>query len=252
MKIKTSIAVGMTIIMITVVSILLIPESEAQDSENLVQTEIPVVIKPLIVGDNVIPVHIQCQTVFITKPDTLERFSCKLINATDKSIRASGVKYSVIVDLNGKENRIDRLDTAISYIHPDLSEEKKPIGPGGSIFITPLGPIVEPNSIIKRLELEPVYIEFDDETTVGIGGKSAELIANVREGAARYKNSLRQKYLNNEKSAQEILPLLEDDVPLSSEIENFDQRAGAKAYRKFLRKKYEKAGIEVINKILDK
>jgi hypothetical protein len=251
MKIKTYIAVGLTII-ITVVSIFLIPGSEAQRSKNFVQTEIPVVIKPLKVGDDVISVYIQCQPVFITKPDTLDNFNCTLINKTDKAIRASSVRYSIIVDKNGKEEHINRLDTAVPYIHPDLSEVKKPIEPGGSISITLLSPIVEPDSYIKRLELEPVYIEFDDETTVGIGGKSAELIANVREGAIRYKNSLRQKYLNEGRSAQVILPLLEDNAPFSSEIENFDQRAGAKAYRKFLRKKYEQAGIEAINKILGK
>lgn len=252
MKIKTSIAVGLTIIIITIVSILLIPESVAQDSKNLVQTEIPVVIKPLKVGDGIVPVNIQCEPVIITRLDTLDRFSCKLINATDKSIHASGVRYSIIVDSNGEEKQIDGLDTAVPYIHPDLAEEKKPIEPGGSLFIKPLGPIGEPGSVIKRLELEPIYIEFDDATTVGIGGKSAELIASVREGAARYKNSLRQKYLNKGRSAREILPLLEDNAPLGSEIESFSQKAGAKAYRKFLRKKYEKTGIEAINKVLDK
>lgn len=252
MRIKTSIAIGLTIILITVVSILLIPESEAQDSKNFVQTEIPVVIKPFIVGDDTVSVNIQCQPVFITKPDTLDTFSCTLINATDKSIRASVVRYSIIVNSNGKEKQINRLDTAVPYIHPDLSEEKKPIQPGGSLFIMPNSPIVESDSVIKRLELEPIYIEFDDETIVGIGGKSAELIANVREGAARYKNSLRQKYLNSGRSIQAILPLLEDNAPFDSEIGNFSQRAGAKAYRNFLRKKYEKAGIEVINEILDK
>lgn len=225
--------------------------SKAQGNRDFAQMEIPVVIKPLKVGDDIVPVYIQCEPVFITRPDTLNRLSCKLINGTNKSIRAFSVRYSIIVDSNGKEKQIDRLDTAVPYIHPDLAEEKKLIEPGGSSFINPR-PIDEPDSVIKRLELEPIYIEFDDETTAGIGGKSAELIASVREGAARYKNSLRQKYLNKGRSAQEILPLLEDNAPLGSEIENFSQKAGAKAYRKFLRKKYEKDGIAAIDEVLDK
>lgn len=252
MKIKTSIATGLAILLITIVSIVLIPTLKVSGNRDFVQTEIPVVIKPLKVGNDIVPVEIQCEPVFITKSDTLDRFTCILVNKTNKSIRASSVRYSVIFDSNGKEIQIDRLDTAVPYIHPDLSEEKKPIAPGGSLFITPLSPIGEPDSVVKRLELEPIYIEFDDETTVGIGGESAELIASVREGAAKYKKSLRQKYLNKGRSAQEILPLLEDNAVLGSEIENFSQRLGAKAYRKFLRKKYEKVGVEVINKVLDK
>jgi len=252
MNIKTSITIGLTIILISIVAIFLIPGLKAQNSRNFVQTEIPVVIKPLKIGNDTVPVDIECEKVFITKPDTLDGFTCILVNRTNKNISASSVRYSIIVDSNGKEKQIDRQTTAVPYIHPDLSEVKKPIEPGGSISITPLGPIVEPDFVIKRLELEPIYIEFDDETTVGIGGKNAELIANVREGAARYKNSLRQKYLDKRKSVQEILPLIEDNAPFDSEIENFSQRAGAKAYRSFLLKKYKEDGIQIINTILDK
>lgn len=252
MKIKTSIAVGLTIISTSVVSIFLIPESKAQKNQDFVQTEIPVVIKPLKLGDFIIPVEIQCQKVFITKPDTLDDFSCTLINRTDKIIRASIVKYSIIFDSNGKEEEDSRLDTTDTYIHPDLSKEKKPVEFGGEISVIPPGPIIKRDSIITRLELEPIYIEFADGTTAGTGGKGAELIASVREGAARYKKSLRQEYLTGERSAQEILPLLKDNAPLSSELENFSQRAGAKAYRSFLRKKYENEGVAAINDILDK
>lgn len=249
MKIKTSIAVGLTII-ITVVSILFIPKSEAQDSKNLVQTEIPVVIKPLKVGNDIIPVEIQCEPVFITKSDVLDRFTCTLFNKTSKSITASSVRYSIIVDTNGKEEKDSRLDTAIPYIHPDLSEIKKTIEPGGRLFINPPGPIVESDSIIKGLELEPVYIEFTDGTTVGIDDESKQMIANVREGAAKYKKLLHQEYLNKGKSIKAILPLLEDEALLESETLNFQQLTGAKAYRKSLRKKYEKEGFASIDKVL--
>lgn len=252
MKIKSSIAVGLTIVTITLLSIFLIPNSEAQDSKNFVKTEIPVIIKHLKEGDNIVPVEILCRPVLISKPDTLERFSCTLINGTDKSIRASSIRYSIIVDSNGEEKQVDRVMTEVNYIHPDLLEEKKLIKPGGTSSIAPYGPIAESGSIIERLELELIYIEFDDATMVGIGGKHVELISSVREGAIKYKNSLHQKYLSNLKSTQEILPLLEDNAPFNSEIENFNQRAGAKAYRRFLRKKYEKDGIAGVNEVLNK
>ncbi len=225
--------------------------TRGEGNNRLQQREIPVVIKPLKVGNQIVPVEIQCKPVFITRPDTLERFTCTLINKTNKSIWAYGVRYSIIFESNGQEDRISRVNTAISYIHPDLLEVKKPITPGRISFITPLGPIVVNNSVIKRLELEPVYIEFDDATTAGIGGKSREMIAKVRNGAARYRNSLRQKYVARGRSVQAILPLLEENAPLGLGKLSFDQKAGAKAYRRLLRKQQKKGGSVSIKRVLD-
>ena len=252
MKIKTSIILATTISLLTLFAIYAnaIPPVIVQGSKTFLKVEIPVVIKPMKAGNEVVPVEIQCEPVFITGTDTLDDFYCILINKTDKSIRASSVRYSIIFESNGKEEQENRLDTADTYLHPDLSEEKKPVGPGGQLSVRPPGSIFIRDSVIKRLELEPVYLEFADGTTLGIGGQGAELIANLREGAARYKKSLRQIYLNKEKSAQAILPLLEDDASLGSEIENFGQRTGAKAYRRFLRKKYKEEGIKAINNVL--
>lgn len=250
MKIKTSIAIGLAILLTTIVSIFLVPTLEVSSSQNFVQTEIPVVVKPLKAGDDVFPVEIQCEPVIVTKADTLDRFTCVLINKTNKSISASSVRYSVIFDSNGKEVDESHLDTLIPYIHPDLSDIKKPIKPGGRLSITPVGKVVKSDSVIKRLEIEPVYIEFSDGTTAGVGGKNAEMIMNVREGATKYKNSLHQEYLKRGKSVQAILPLLADDASLDSETLNFQQQVGAKAYRKSLLKKYEKDGLKSIKKVL--
>lgn len=252
MKIKTSLATGLAIVLVAIASIFLIPSAKVKSGQDFVQTEIPVVIKPLKTADGIVSVEIQCGKVSITEPDTLDDFTCYLINRTDKSIRSSIVGYSIISDSNGEEKRDNRLDTTDAYIHPDFADVKKPIEPGGKLSIMPPGPITLPGSIIKRLELEPFYLEFSDETTIGIGGKSAEMIAKVREGATRYKNSLRREYLNKGKSSQAILPLLEDEVPIDSEITGFAQQMGAKAYRRLLRKKYEKKGIAAIKETLDK
>jgi len=215
------------------------------------QKDIPVVIKPLRVGNQIVQVEIKCQPVLIPKPDTLERFTCTLTNRTNRSIWAYGVRYSIIFESNGQVNQISRINTVISYIHPDLLEVKKPITPGSFSFITPLGPIVLNNSVIKRLELEAFYIEFDDATTAGIGGKSREMIANVRNGAARYRNSLRQKYVGRGRSVQAILPLLQENAPLGLGKLSFDQKAGAKAYRRFLRKQEKKGGSASVKRVLD-
>ncbi len=56
---------------LTIISVFLSPASEAQPKQPFVPTEIPVAIKPLKVGDEIVPVEIHCDPVFITKPDTL-------------------------------------------------------------------------------------------------------------------------------------------------------------------------------------
>lgn len=252
MKIRTSIAFGLTIILITAASTFLIPESKVQGNQNFVQTEIPVVFKPLKVGNDIVPVEIQCEPVFRTRPDTLDDFHCILINKTNKSIRASSIRYSIIFESNGKEEQENRLDTVDTYIHPDLSDVKKPIEPGGRLSVRPTGRIVKRDSVIKRLELEPVYLEFADWTTVGFGGQGADVIADLREGASKYKNALRQEYLKRGRSAEKILPLLEDNAPLGLEILSFSQRTGANEYRRLLRKKYEKNGVKAINDVFNK
>ncbi len=231
---------------------LLLTNNPAQGQENIgfQQREILVVIKPLKVGDQIIPLEIQCEPLFITRPDTLERFSCTLINRTNKSIRAYGYIHSIIFDSNGKETRSDIISTANTYIHPDLSDAKKLIEYGEKGHFSSVSTTIR-GAVIKKLELEPVYIEFSDGTSAGTHGKSAELIANVRAGARRYKNYLRQEYRNRGRSVQAILPLLEKDVPLGLEKMSFAQKAGAKAYRRFLRNEHKKGGNAAIKRVID-
>lgn len=250
MKVKTSMAIGLTIILITIASIFLIPTAKVESGQDFAQTEIPVVIKPLKTDNGIVPVEIQCGKILTTQPDTLD-FTCYLINNTDKSIGAASVGYAVVYDSNGEEKRNSRSNATVPYIHPDLLDVKKPVEPGGKLSVMPHGPITEPGSVIKRLELEPLYLEFTDGTTVGVGGKDAELIARIREGATKYRNLLRREYLNKRKSSESILPLLEDEKPISSEIVGFAERAGATAYRRWLRKKYEKNGVSGLTETLE-
>ena len=232
---------------------LLVTNYPAQGQENIgfQQREIPVVIKPLKVGDQIIRLEIQCKPLFITRPDTLDRYSCTFINRTNKSIRAYGYINSLIFDSNGIETRSNWTSTANTYVHPDLSDAKKLIESGGKGHFSSVGMAIR-GAVIKRLELEPVYIEFSDGTTAGTHGKSVELIANTRTGARRYKNYLRQKYINGGRSAQSILPLLEKNVPLGLGKLNFAQKAGAKKYRRFLRKQHKNGGNAALKRVLGK
>lgn len=251
MNLRRSIVTALTLLSLSIISIIFFPMSKAQQKQSFVPTEIPVFITPMKVNGAMVPVEIQCEPVFIEKSDTLERFSCILVNKTDKSIRASSIRYSLLVDTGEQRARIDRLDTGDTYVHPDLSNVKRQTEPGGRLFIMAPGPIVQQDSVIKALELEPVYIEFSDGTTAGTNKEAEELIANLRKGAAQYKEILRQDYLRSGKSARGFLRHLENESLPELEGFSFAQRTGAKVYKEFFLQEYKKDRISAVRNLLD-
>jgi|GEM_PF-3530463 len=250
MRIQTSLIAGVIILLVCGGLIFLAPTAEVQDKDASIQRQIPVVVKPLMVGGEIVPIEIKCDPVF-ANADTIERFNCLLINGTDKDIRASSVRYTVISEKDGAEQRDARLDVADTYINPDLAETKKAIAPGGQLHVMAPGPVVEPDSEIKALELEPVYIEFSDGTTVGKGA-GADMIAEVRDGAAKFKDALRREFRNKGRSVSAILARLDDAE--STELDGLSggARVGANAYRRFLLEKYKKGDTAAIAKVLEK
>ena len=252
MNIKMSVITCLTVVFVSLILVFVMPKTSVLGNQSVAQTEIPVIIKPLKVENTIVPLEIICEPVMAIKPDTIREFSCKLINRTNKSIRASSVMYSVITESNGKEDRSVRLDNVDTFISPDFADLKKPIEPGKSLSIAPAGDITEPDSVIKRLEIEPVYIEFADGTTAGVAGKGAETIANVREGAAKYINALRAEFVSRGRLPEAILPLLENNAPIGFDAPNFAQETGAKQYRKLLRERLQKGGIRTITDVLNR
>ena len=248
MKINKSLATGLMLVAASIGSISLIPPSDAQQKDTSAHKEIPVTVKKMIVNSEPIPVDIQCEPVVITEPDTLNEFTCVLINKSAMGIRASGVLYTLIIESNGFESRSSRIDVADRFIHPDLSEIKKPIPPGGRQFILAPGPMSEPGTIIKGLEFEPVYLEFSDGAVVGTDTESIKLITRLREGAARFKQFLRLEYAQRGKSVKSIVPQLQEKVTIESQSSwDLHQRQGANTYRQFLLDKYQKGGEKAVS-----
>ncbi len=241
MKIKTSIATGLAILLITIVSIALIPTLKVSGNRDFVQTEIPVVIKPLKVENRTVPVEIQCDKVFVSKPDTIDSFSCTLINKTDMDIGAVRVEYSLIAESNSKE-KIDSFSyLAISNIHPDIPTLIKP---NETLNISPSGPRSNNGAAIKRLELEPTFIEFVGGRTIGvldIEGKTK--IANIRKGAEMYKSWIKEQYVNKGKSENALISLLDTESELDpTNTDNLDNKFGGKYYKNFLSKRFKENG----------
>lgn len=251
MKIKTSIAIGLSMILATIITILLIPGSKAQESKKSEQTEIPVVINPLRVGNQIISVEIQCDKVFVSKPDTIDSFSCTLINKTDMDIGAVKVEYSLITKSNGKENNSNNFSyLAIPDIHPDIPTRIKP---NKTLHISPSGPRSTDGATIERLELEPTFIEFVGGHTVGVEDiQSLTRIANIRKGAEMYKSWIKEIYINKGKSENSVLQLLENEPSLDPlNTDNSDNKFGAKYYKNFLSKQFKTNGQGSIQDILN-
>lgn len=222
------------------------------EKQTFERTEIPVVIMPMKVNGATIPVEIECEPVFITKPDTLDHFSCVLVNNTNKSIRASGVLYTLILESNGKPGRSSRIDVANGFIHPDVPNAAKLLKPGGKQFVSAPLPMSERDIVIQGLEFEPVYLEFSDGTSVGTNADSIRLIKERREGAAWFREMLRMEYLREGKSVAAILPRLQEDVTSDNQSSwTGTQRRGADSYRRFLLEHYQKVGSRGVSRILE-
>lgn len=251
MNLRTPIAITLTFAIVVLVPTLLVSESKSQNEKSFTQTEIPVVVTPLKDGDEVVAVDIQCEPVLIEKPDTLENYACYFVNRTNKSIRAFGIMHSVVFDTHGTPGRTSRLNVADTYIHPDMLDMKKAVAPGDKSFIGPPGPIIQRGSVFTALELAALYIEFSDGTTVGTHSESVELITAMREGAARFKDTVRQEYLNKGRSVNAILPRLQEKFTGDDQQSwNVFKRTGANGYRRFLQTKYDKDGSAALSKIL--
>lgn len=221
--------------------------SKTQGNQDFAQMEIPVVIKPLKVENRTIPVEIQCNKVFVSKPDTIDSFSCTLINRTDMDIGVVRVEYSLITETNSSD-RFSYL--AIANIHPDIPTLIKP---NETLHISPVGPRSINGAVIKRLELEPTFIEFVGGWTVGVSDiQSITRIANIRKGAEMYKSWIKKEYVNRGKSENALIPLLETESELDpTNADNSDNKFGAKYYKNFLNKRFKENGQGSIKDVLD-
>jgi hypothetical protein len=254
MRIKTSIVVGLTIILISSVSIFLIPALQAQGSQKFVETEIPVVIKQLKTSDGSVPVGAQCEKVIISKPDTLDTYSCILVNNSNNSILAASYILTIINEHNGVEEKYSRVETFDTFINSEFSPLSHPIMPGGTIKLQAPGQTSIPGTVIKRLEIGIDYVEFADKSILGVPGEGAKRIDGIRAGAQKYKNWLKKEYLKRGKSTKNLVPLLDEDTGIPEEIEfnNKDERLGASIYRRRISNTYKEKGLPFLSDFLNK
>lgn len=229
---------------------------KAGSKQATVQTEglqLPIVARQLPSGKGVIPVELRCGNAELSAPNAIEKLPCVIKNNTDKYISAATVTISITLEEKGRTYSGSSFLTFDTFIHPDFREEHKNnlIAPKEEYSLQSLSESYD-DAIVKGVIAQVDYVEFADNTALGSNQAGSRIIANIRAGAAKYRDWLVEKYNRSGKSMNAIAPLLEKDQPLAEElgIQNGDQQQGAIIYRNFARKTYEAKGTEGLSKYL--
>lgn len=216
------------------------------------ETQLSVIVYQMEVEDGEMPVTLQCGAASVTTPDTLNGFSCTLINNTDKNIVATTAAYTIEYEQRGKTYREVRSHLAATFVHPDFSKDAKPVPRGGGLSIRPGGSFTFEGAVIKGVEVRVDYVEFNDGSGVGPNKKEgAEAVKALREGASRYKTWLVGKYKRG--SIDTAVQSLQADPP-SAELglTNEYLEQGANLYRKRLQRVERTRGRAEVQKYLSK
>lgn len=205
--------------------------------------EVPVVVKPFRAAKGGITADLRCDTPYVVPPGTLQKFSCTFKNSTNKEIVAAAVEYSIILDSDGERVTDTRVHALVTSFDKNLTGPGKLIPPGGESIVGPPGPMFYANSVIKGIEVKVDYLEFVDNTTLADSDRGSNIIANIRAGAAKYKNWLVKKYKEAGESMDALSGLLRGDLPNATEVNlKLDEEDGVRAYRSLLRRVLETQG----------
>ncbi|HEX8458953.1 MAG TPA: hypothetical protein VF656_16790 [Pyrinomonadaceae bacterium] len=176
-------------------------------------------------------------------------------NNTNKYITAMTINSSVVIEADGHASGNSEFFSLVPLAHPDFRDERKSylIAPGEEIHV-PFLPTSYETAVIKEVIAQLDYVEFADKTALGPNRAGARIIADIRDGAAKYKEWLTEKYNGSGKSASAISSLLDKGLPLPTEIENLNshQQEGAIIYRNYARKTFETKGAEALIKQLER
>jgi hypothetical protein len=219
------------------------------------EKEIPVIANQLQAENGVVPVELRCENAELSAPSAIEKLSCVIKNNTNKYISAGTLYTSITMEIGGQETVVSSFDTFDTFLHSDFREERKNnlIGPGKEYILNDL-PNSYDNAVIKRINAQIDYIEFNDSSALGPDRGGSRITKNMREGAAMYKVWLVEQYKKRGKSVDAIIPLLNGTYPLQEELgfTNEEQQSGANLYRKYARRVYEDKGKEALIKNLQK
>lgn len=229
--------------------------SFSQQGQNTAKSLTPIEVTQLPANDGVIPVVLQCQTVAYPDSPDMKALRCVVTNNTNGLISALSLAYGITYEANGQQSTDEGFMTLDSLIHPDFHDSNfsKFIQPGSESVIQRGGPVEQANALAKDIKVRIDYVEFENGTTLGPNTKGSRLIAQIRAGAAKYKEWLSGKYQSSSKSISAIASLLQDTSSIATELKLDDNMmiVGAEAYRKKTREVFNiRGGSSEIEKYL--
>ena len=226
----------------------LLPKQPSQSKQVQTKARVPVTISQLHSENGPPPLEVLGLPVEITEGSFV--VSCTLRNNTAKNINGVNLNYSISFEnIDGTITKDAHSLTVESLIHPDFLDTYKPILPGGQETVS--SPRFSfGNTTPRSIEVGVDYVEFEDGASLGPDLEGSQIIAQMREGAAIYKEWLRQQYLLKGRSATQLLSIIQPD---STEMPgdfggNAHKEQGARAYRTLLRRLVERKGQEEIRK----
>lgn len=231
--------------------------SKAYQNGTQFDEQITVTVHQLQLENGARPVELKCESAHLNAPNSLQGFSCTLKNNTAKDITAANLTYSISLNTGGVAGKDTHSLTIETLVHPDFKELNHPLTPGEEQTIASIGKASYENSIINGVEVGIDYVEFKDGTAIGPNFIGSKIIADMREGARKYKIWITQKYIHQGKSKSVIASLLQADQPLANPSEelifkNSDEENGARAYRTRLRKIHKSQGEDAVDKYLQR
>jgi hypothetical protein len=228
-------------------------EIRPQDSAQF-KKQLPVSATQLPADNGIIPVELQCEDAELSAANALEKLSCVIKNNTKRFIVAGTIYTTITIEKEGKSLSIGSYDTFDTFLHPDFREDHpgNMIHPRGNYRLDDLPGSFEDGVVIKAIAVRVDYVEFADHAALGPNRGGAQIIAETREGAAKYKKWLARKYDESKGSMKEIVALLDTEQPLAEELEikTANQEHGAIMYRNYARRTYQNKGAEALTRHL--
>jgi hypothetical protein len=227
----------------------LLPTVPSQSKEVQTKAGIPVSITQLISKNGPPPLEVLTMPVEVTG-DSSFVLSCTLRNNSAKNINGANLSYSISFENNdGSIAKDVHSLTVESLIHPDFLETYKPIVPGGQTTVSSPR-FAFGNTTPRSIEISVDYVEFEDGDTLGPNLQGSQIIAEMRKGAAIYKEWLRQQYLLKGRSVTQLLSTIQPDNAAMPDdlVGNGSKEQGAKAYRTLLRRLVDRKGQAEIKK----
>jgi hypothetical protein len=215
-----------------------------------------VTVQQLQTEGGAIPVEIQRPQANFKTQNSVENISFVVRNNTNKNITAICLAYSIQIERDKVESKDTFFHTVDSFVHKDIREGNglKPVAPGQEEVFAESGETVfESGSIVKGVVAKIDYVEFEDGTILGANENGGRIISLMRDGATKYKNWLVQQYIENKKSVNTVVALLQaNDLPIELKFNSQHQNLGAKLYRRYMRRIYETQGISKLEDIVNK